>query len=421
MNYIEKQKISKSLECHHGIFQKFWSIMDVRFFPETHEGGTIQIEYNRKTKKITLVFSKKFWDARTEKQKQFLICHEMMHLCFSHLIQYGFDDKNQLVLNICNDIVINELLFESFGFDKKELCSDETFAPMLKDNVFGNLQSLIPEDYSSNELYNLYMKHFPPPPQGQSPHHSFHSLSGEDLAEINELMKKELENSGLPLEQFNKELKNKGLELKEKKPNSETTHKKAGTEAGNSFLLVNTSRIVYKKKWETIIKKWVLASRELEEGPQWIFKDRRYECLPPDIVLQSNGITDKYKKNRLKVALFLDTSGSCSHLAERFFQAAESMPPDRFEVDVFCFDTEVYPTKLKTKELFGFGGTSFSCINDYIESNCPEKHSAYFIITDGMGDEVSPKNPEKWFWFLSENYKDLIPKKSKVFMLENFE
>ena len=46
---------------------------------------------------------------------------------------------------------------------------------------------------------------------------------------------------------------------------------------------------------------------------------------------------------------------------------------------------------------------------------------AVFVITDGYGDVFLPEKKKNWYWFLSEDAKNYIPKESKVFMLEDFE
>jgi hypothetical protein len=46
---------------------------------------------------------------------------------------------------------------------------------------------------------------------------------------------------------------------------------------------------------------------------------------------------------------------------------------------------------------------------------------AVFLITDGMGNSVTPQHSNRWFWFLSANHKNYIPKDSKVFMLKDYE
>ena len=47
---------------------------------------------------------------------------------------------------------------------------------------------------------------------------------------------------------------------------------------------------------------------------------------------------------------------------------------------------------------------------------------AVFVITDGFGNEVRPKHPERWHWFLTErNMKTFIPEKSAVHSLKDFD
>ena len=46
---------------------------------------------------------------------------------------------------------------------------------------------------------------------------------------------------------------------------------------------------------------------------------------------------------------------------------------------------------------------------------------AVFVITDGAGDYVKPENAKKWYWFLSENYTNCIPKNSNIFLLKDYE
>ncbi len=131
------------------------------------------------------------------------------------------------------------------------------------------------------------------------------------------------------------------------------------------------------------------------------------------------------EKNKIEVWFFQDTSGSCSGFAKRFFKAAESLPKDRFNVRMHCFDTRVYETSLEERKLYGFGGTSFTCIENYIQRRIAKENLQYpkavFIITDGYGNDVHPEHPEVWHWFLSSGYKSHIPKQSKTYLLRNFE
>ena len=211
-----------------------------------------------------------------------------------------------------------------------------------------------------------------------------------------------------------------------KEPVQELKNKIAGTGTGNMF-----KRIVYppkpKRVWGDVIRKRLIKTMEkYREEDQWLRKPRRVTCW------ENHGLhmpalmdTDYRVFDKLPVWLFQDTSGSCVHLTERFFSAAKTIPKKQFSVTPHCFDTEVYPTSLETGEIFGGGGTSFSCIEEYIQKRIKEDKVPYpaavFIVTDGAGDEVQPEYPDRWHWFLSEDNKCYIPSQSPTFMLDTFE
>lgn len=140
--------------------------------------------------------------------------------------------------------------------------------------------------------------------------------------------------------------------------------------------------------------------------------------LPSEMEL----LDDNADKRRIEVWFFQDTSGSCAGLKDRFFNAARSLPTDRFDIRMFCFDEEVFETTLESGKLYGFRGTTFTCIEEYILKHTNLKYpDAVFVITDGAGNVVQPKKPENWYWFLSADYTKCIPKESHIYDLSNFE
>jgi len=148
--------------------------------------------------------------------------------------------------------------------------------------------------------------------------------------------------------------------------------------------------------------------------------------LPKDLMLPTDIDVDDlhHDKNKIDVWFFLDTSGSCYHLKDRFFAAAASLPENRFNIRLFCFDTSVQETDLISKKIYGGGGTSFKILEQHIQNEINSKNCKYpevFVISDGWGDYVNPQFPAKWHWFLTENgSKTHLPKKSNIYELKDY-
>jgi hypothetical protein len=128
-------------------------------------------------------------------------------------------------------------------------------------------------------------------------------------------------------------------------------------------------------------------------------------------------------KDKIDVYFFMDTSGSCLYLKDRFFQAARSLDPKRFNIRLFCFDTVVHETTIESRKIYGGGGTCFRIIENFIQQQ--KKDGSYpdavWVITDGYGTNVSPEKPDRWYWFVSDfGTEHYIPQKSKRFLLKDF-
>lgn len=185
-------------------------------------------------------------------------------------------------------------------------------------------------------------------------------------------------------------------------------------------------KVKKKAKWESIIKKWVRNRMTIHEAEsfQWVLKNRRNVCLGEELILPSIDVLEKYtnKKDKINVAFFLDTSGSCHSYAQRFFNAAKSVPTERFNIKFFSFSTYVREINLKSNYLPMGGGTSFRIIENAIIQEYGEKYpDAVFILTDGYGNDVVPKHPEKWHWLLTEDYTLHVPNQSKTYKLSQYE
>lgn len=439
-------KINKELQKYHSLFYKFWQLGKPFF---TNSIPTAAIFFNKDGEAIKFGFNKNFWDSITDYKKLFVICHECLHAVLNHGVRFK-DVENQYIANIAEDLAINHMLIDNFGFVREEIeewdkyCWVET---VFKDKKYRGMP--YPTDESSEFYYNQICKISKEDNESKndkknSNNDSANGSQGDptkgDKDDLPNLVDSHDEWQATTQEEIsdiiNKVVDNMPDEEKQSiinKLKSDNIDKTAGV--GSILAAIDLShvkKVKKKTKWETIIKKWskfiVREKEHMEE--QWLRKNRRFSNinLNNDLMLPSDHDVHDicYDKDRIKLFFFLDTSGSCINYAERFFKAAMSLDPLKFDIRLFCFDTEVTETTLASKTVYGGGGTSFACIENKIQEIMKSDNCAYpdaiFVISDGYGNNFDPEFPKKWFWFLTEpSTRNFIPKLSKIFMLTAYE
>lgn len=433
--------LSSGLEQHHGVFYKFWQMGRPSLDPNCE---TCQVNFDPENGQfVDFIFNPGLWKNTTLKEKEFLICHECLHLILEHGKRLIGSKKDiSIEDNWAADIVVNHMLTKSFGFDRKEisfadkLCwTDTVFKNICKEdiqsysytdkdgkNVVITSQTKIqipPSDYSYEFYYNLIKQILKQLSFNGATADNHSGFTGKTLSKdiISRIC------DGLSNEE-KQELYDK---IKDQLPAKDKNSNQRGTGAGNHWLIVSIEKIKKKKKWETVIKKWAMSKTKIinRDIEQWARLNRRFSIMSTDFFIPSEMEEDSSDVDKLDVYFYLDTSGSCQHLAKRFFTAALSLPNDRFNISLWCFDTQIYAVDPKEKKLQGFGGTSFDIIEEHIQEKIAKKilkkYPTVFIITDGDGNKVKPQRPELWYWFLSENIDYYIPEKSNKFMLSSFE
>lgn len=126
-------------------------------------------------------------------------------------------------------------------------------------------------------------------------------------------------------------------------------------------------------------------------------------------------------KEKIDVWFFLDTSASFAHRTDnwqtQFFEKTASLPKEKFNVRLFCFDTYVQETNLESKWVppeFSWGGTDFDIMEKEIQKEIQQKDIKYpeavFVITDGYGTTtINPEKPENWHWFTEDGDRSFSP------------
>jgi len=412
-------EIAQDLEIYHGIFSKMWQIGKPI---EDLEIKRAAIRFDKNGNFFSFCFNPDFYKTLDLYNIKFIVCHELLHVLLNHGIRsIGLDPT---IANIAMDVVINESLVRNFGFDRSLIKDhemycwyDTVFKP--EDNVFFDKSfeyyyDLLCDKSEKRENQNSRVN------QTVDTHDGFGS---EHQDQINQTI------DGICDELSNEELNKLKTDIEKLLDVNDVQAYYAGKTAGGLKKMMDINKIPPKRKWETVIRKWALKHLKNSEKAyeQWARLNRRFATLNGDLMIPTEMEIDHVNdvKNRIKIIFFLDTSGSCTALADRFWKAAKTLPKDRFEMNLCCFDTEVYETTLESGELYGFGGTSFYILENYVQQYKIKNNNKYpdavFVITDGMGDSINPEIANRWHWFLSHNYTQCIPNECNIYMLSDYE
>lgn len=412
ISIFEYNNLLTRLQDFHAIFYNSWKISKPKFSEDIE---TACVQFDKEGQYLRFLFNPTFWKSLSEYEKIFVICHETLHVILNHGQRFK-DSNNRKIANIAMDLSINHSLINRFGFDRnsmelsKDLCWIDKF-----------LDPSIPDDENAETYYYLLQTN------DQNTLENNKNFDSHDFLE-----------SDMPLD-FSEAIKTLNEMISDDDKTSLSNFLKvhdggmSAYGAGAVFDL-NPHKKTKKKKWETVVKTWCLKAYNQKEGENstWYKQSRRNSSINRNLILPSDEFTFdyNYSENKAKIIFFLDTSGSCISLKERFFQAANSLNKNKFQVELLCFDTEVYKTNLETKTIYGGGGTSFKILESYIKNNYEKYPKLVFVLTDGFGDIIEPEMPQAWHWFIysegnfkfTENYiKSFIPKTCNIHNLANFE
>jgi len=409
----EWNHILTKMENHHSIFYKIIQMGKPVF---TDKIQTAAVQFDKEGNYLMFLFNENFWNECDEYKKIFVICHEALHIILNHGKRFQ-EKENPKIFNIAVDIVVNHSLVKDFGFIREEIDAKNEYCWI--DTIFGEKKHNgldYPDDETSEFYYNEIKKD---PENNGGSGSSGKSNGNQKLVD---------EHQALSEEEIKEIMEKVGGELTDDEKteiDNIISSKMAGNGSG-FWASLGTRKVIKNKKWESVIRKWKMKVLKITDvdKEQWSRKSRRMNAYYSDMILPSEAEIEDYDKEtkKIDVFFFLDTSGSCYGLKDRFFTAAASLPEDRFNVRLFCFDTKAEETTLESRRVYGGGGTSFACIEEKIrvETEGKKYPSAVFVITDGMGSKVNPIHPERWYWFLSEDNKKYIPIKSNVYNLDDY-
>jgi len=456
-------KIANKLEQHHGIFAQLWSMGEPTF---TDEIETAAVAFDKEGGFISFLFNENFYNSLSEDEVAAVVAHECLHVILNH----GSRGKGMhpQLCNIAEDVVINEMLVNSFGFSRKlpvfegipvevdgkiekhPACFiDTVFKDKKKGTIAANREfeyyytKLLEDNPNAMKKGNIKIMIGGQPGDGKGtpvPLDDHSQLPQEVIDAIKDALKKIskeevdkladiVEGSG-EKDKTVDENGNKKDEKAEKEKEAGDKSKDGKPQAGGRQAVTGSGfewirkvvKVKVNRKWEQIVKKWVIKAFTSREREQWVKSARRYSILDANhnFLLPADHETDDIDISRIDVVFFMDVSGSCHGDSERFFGAAKSVPRDKFKLDVFAFDTGITKVKIEDDKLPYGGGTSFDQLEAYLKQR-KDYPTLVFCLTDGYGTQVKPKYPKRWHVFLTQDNKGCFPKDCNFHKFEDFE
>jgi predicted metal-dependent peptidase len=430
----EMIEIQNELAVHNVIFQEFWKIGKPIF---TLRIKTAAVGFGRSGEVLYLIINPDFWGSLDLENKKFVISHECLHVILNHG-KRGENYKNKEDLNKAMDIVINELLIGSFGFNKydilnwEQLCFVETiFSKELileksihKYGSFDYYYQLMVENETNQEKETVD-QHGSVSGESESDMNS----NGKDL-DINKLIEDAIANSEELNESIYEEVEDK-LSNEEKqelgnKIDQDMGRSQAGTNPFGKFIDTPSTPIKKIKKWEEIVRKHVrsIIAYRTQEKESWVARNRKMIMMDEDILIPGEWEEEVPDFAKYNLVFFLDASGSCNAHAQRFVKLLRSIPEEIFEINAYSFDTRIYKIDLKENGVRGCGGTRFSILDDEVRklTESKKRHpDAIFVLSDGDGDSFYPEKPKLWHWILTPRHSThYIPELSQKHKIVDF-
>ncbi|MFD4669553.1 hypothetical protein ACFWNN_07435 [Lentzea sp. NPDC058450] len=342
---------------------------------------------------------------------KFVLFHEARHLVHRHLFveQEMRDDP---VFTTAAEVVINHVAQVRLGrglpvLDGKPIGIDpaEVHQAYTADLTEHGLVPLTYDDFivTDTTVYSELKRMARPPVPEPLCVHVTHSIQ-LDQETVDAVVSSALLNTLLAARRGNGNAESEVLDLMDR--TEDVAGKKWGT-LGAGALRGTTARTGQVDWWQ----RWlvdVLGSK-LREGERLVYPKKRgavLSVLGHDPMLSRRGpVRDKV------LVIAYDTSGS--------------MPPgvvawmtelvggiDGVQAHWLAFDGVVMPFR-PGEAVYGGGGTSFQSVVDYVEGRSTvdgehfeERVDAVVMMTDGYAPHVTPAEPDKWIWLITEGGDD---------------
>ncbi|HEY1180166.1 MAG TPA: hypothetical protein VGF17_28760 [Phytomonospora sp.] len=351
---------------------------------------------------------------------KFVLFHEARHLVHRHFYVER-ELREDPVFTIAAEVSINHVAMRRLGRSSppSERLDDGTLRPTGIDPAEVHrdyqadlrrqgLQPLSFEDFVETDMtvyVELKRMKYPPVPSIMCIHGSGGvPLDDETVGRIGRAV---LEETMRQARRGNQSAKNELLDLAGRSDADDDNLGKMWGELGLAALRGHTPKTRRVDWW----KRWlvdVLASK-LREGERLVYPKKLGAVL---LSLGHEPMLSRRGRERTKVVLVaFDTSGSMSDDVVEWLTTLVGQT-DGVETHWLSFDGVVMPF-VPGERVHGGGGTNFQNVVDYAEGRLEvdgvkfeEKADAVIMVTDGYAPEVSPAEPGKWIWLITDGGDD---------------
>lgn len=342
---------------------------------------------------------------------KFVLFHEARHLVHRHL----FADRELLadpVFTLAAEVVINHVAMVRLGrglpvLDGKPTGIDpkEVHGRYVEDLTANRLVPLSYEEFIDTDMtvYTELKRMRKPPVPAPLCVHVTHRIQLDQDA-VEKVVSSALLNSLLAARRGNGNAESELLDLMGR------TDDVAGRIWGNlgAGALRGTTARTGKVDWW---QRWLVdvLGSTLREGERLVYPKKRgavLAALGHDPMLSRRGpVRDKV------LVIAYDTSGSMPpSVVDWMIELVGGI--DGVRAHWLAFDGVVMPFR-PGERVPGGGGTSFQAVVDYVEgrstvdgTHFDERPDAVVVLTDGHAPHVTPAEPDKWIWLITEGGDD---------------
>lgn len=322
-----------------------------------------------------LYFNTQFFNAMDNKEIEFVVAHEILHMVFDHLGRR--EDRNPMLYNIAADYIVNNTLVRDRIGEKPK--------------IVDCFQDFKYEGWTSEDVYDELFK------EAEKNGQEFLDQLGEMLDEHLDM---EGDGEGEDSDEEGKDGKGNSVSKKKPKYSKEEMKKikdeikenmiSAAQTAGAGNVPAGVQRMIKeltepKMNWREILRQQIQSTIRSD-----------YTFSRPSRKGQMSGaiLPGMNFQDTIDVCIALDMSGSIGDKQARDFLGEIKGIMDEYQdynIKLWCFDTKVYNEQdfsadggddLLDYEIMGGGGTDFMCNWSYMNEN-DIKPKKFIMFTDG--------------------------------------